>query len=239
MNTKENHEMLNRNKVEIVGAATTYPEFSHEVFGESFYTMDVTTERTSGYPDVIPVTVSERLFNREDYVGMPVKIKGQVRSYNRVDEDKTRLMLSVFAMDIADLPAGSPHENEVALDGYLCKTPTYRRTPFGREVTDMLVAVNRPYGKSDYIPCICWGRNARYASQLNVGDRIQITGRIQSRKYCKKLPNGAQEERTAIEVSVMTIKGGESNARTQTARLGAEEADQGCRVGPREVVGVI
>lgn len=198
--------MLNRNKAEIVGVATTYPEFSHEVFGEAFYTMDVTTERTSGYPDVIPVTVSERLFDREDYLGMAVRIKGQMRSYNRVDEDKTRLILSVFAMDIADLPAGSPHENEVILDGYLCKTPVYRRTPSGREVTDMLVAVNRPYGKSDYIPCICWGRNARYASQLNVDDRIQITGRIQSRDYWKKMPDGTREKRTAIEVSAAAIK---------------------------------
>lgn len=197
--------MLNRNKVEIVGVATTYPEFSHEVFGEAFYTMDVTTERTSGYPDVIPVTVSERLFDREDYLGMAVRIKGQMRSYNRVDEDKTRLILSVFAMDVTELPEGGLHVNEIVIDGYLCKPPVYRQTPSGREIADIMVAVNRPYGKSDYIPCICWGRNARYAGQMNVGDRIQITGRIQSRDYWKKMPDGTQEKRTAIEVSAAAI----------------------------------
>lgn len=197
--------MLNRNKVEIVGVATTYPEFSHEVFGEAFYTMDVTTERTSGYPDVIPVTVSERLFDHEDYLGMAVRIKGQMRSYNRVDEDKTRLILSVFAMDVTELPEGGLHVNEIVIDGYLCKPPVYRQTPSGREIADIMVAVNRPYGKSDYIPCICWGRNARYAGQMNVGDRIQITGRIQSRDYWKKMPDGTQEKRTAIEVSAAAI----------------------------------
>lgn len=197
--------MLNRNKVEIVGVATTYPEFSHEVFGEAFYTMDVTTERTSGYPDVIPVTVSERLFDREDYLGMAVRIKGQMRSYNRVDEDKTRLILSVFAMDVTELPEGGLHVNEIVIDGYLCKPPVYRQTPSGREIADIMVAVNRPYGKSDYIPCICWGRNARYAGKMDVGDRIRITGRIQSRDYWKKMPDGTQEKRTAIEVSATAI----------------------------------
>ena len=197
--------MLNRNKVEIVGVATTYPEFSHEVFGEAFYTMDVTTERTSGYPDVIPVTVSERLFDREDYLGMAVRIKGQMRSYNRVDEDKTRLILSVFAMDVTELPEGGLHVNEIVIDGYLCKPPVYRQTPSGREIADIMVAVNRPYGKSDYIPCICWGRNARYAGKMDVGDRIRITGRIQSRDYWKKMPDGTQEKRTAIEVSAAAI----------------------------------
>ena len=184
-------------------------EFSHEIFGEGFYMVDVKVERLSDSNDMIPVMVSERLIDvTSDYRGQNIMVTGQFRSYNRHEERKNKLVLSVFAREIEfvdETPEGSK-TNQIYLDGYICKEPIYRKTPLGREIADLLLAVNRPYGKSDYIPCICWGRNARYANNFHVGTRCEIWGRIQSREYMKKLSEDQVEKRVAYEVSVSKLE---------------------------------
>lgn len=183
--------------------------FSHEIFGEGFYIVDVNVPRLSDSSDIIPLMVSERLLNvEEDYKGMNIMVQGQFRSYNRHEERKNRLVLSVFAREIefVDETPESSKTNQIYLDGYICKEPVYRKTPLGREIADLLLAVNRPYGKSDYIPCICWGRNARFASNFTVGTRCEIWGRIQSREYMKRLSEDDAEKRIAYEVSVSKLE---------------------------------
>lgn len=171
--------------------------------------VDVKVLRLSESFDIIPVMVSERLLDvSADYKGMYVNVNGQFRSYNRHEERKNRLVLSVFAREIefVDEIEESARTNQIFLDGYICKEPIYRKTPLGREIADLLLAVNRPYGKSDYIPCICWGRNARYASSFRVGERCSVWGRIQSREYMKKLDEENVERRVAFEVSVSKLE---------------------------------
>ena len=183
--------------------------FSHEVFGEGFYMTELLVKRLSDSYDRIPVMVSERLVDvSQDYRGEYIQVTGQFRSYNRHEEKKNRLVLSVFARELSFVEEEDDKikSNQIFLDGFICKTPIYRRTPLGREIADMLVAVNRPYGKSDYIPCISWGRNARFASTFEVGGHVQIWGRIQSREYVKKLEGDLTEKRTAYEVSVSKIE---------------------------------
>lgn len=183
--------------------------FSHEVFGEGFYMVDISVQRLSDSSDVIPVMISERLIDvTKDYRDSYIQIFGQFRSYNRHEEKRNRLVLSVFAREVsfAEDDSDKVKSNQIYLDGYICKTPVYRRTPLGREIADMLLAVNRPYGKSDYIPCICWGRNARFASGFEVGGHVQVWGRIQSREYVKKLNEESAEKRTAYEVSVSKME---------------------------------
>lgn len=202
-------KMFENNQVVIVGEIVSDFQFSHEVYGEGFYTTLVSVNRLSNFVDYIPVMVSERLVNvNEDCQGMYVYIAGQFRSFNRHEERKNRLVLSVFAREFAFLenPQEEEDKNQIFLDGYICKDSIYRKTPLGREIADLLVAVNRSYGKSDYIPCICWGRNARYASSFQVGDHVQIWGRIQSREYIKKLNDVETEKRVAYEVSVSKIE---------------------------------
>ena len=180
-------------------------EFSHEVFGEGFYMLELLVKRLSDSFDRIPVMISERLIDvTKDYRGEFIQISGQFRSYNRHEEKKNRLVLSVFAREavFAEATDDKIKSNQIFLDGFICKPPVYRKTPLGREIADMLVAVNRPYGKSDYIPCISWGRNARFAANFEVGSRVQIWGRIQSREYVKRLEDDRTEKRTAYEVSV-------------------------------------
>lgn len=183
--------------------------FSHQVFGEGFYLVDVLVRRLSDSEDRIPVMVSERLIDvTQDYEGEYIQVAGQFRSYNRHEEKKNRLVLSVFAREISfvDEEDESMKSNQIFLDGYICKPPVYRKTPLGREIADLLIAVNRPYGKSDYIPCICWGRNARYASAFQVGGHVLIWGRIQSREYMKKISEDETERRIAYEVSVSKLE---------------------------------
>ena len=192
------------NKIEISGIGSSESRFSHKIYGEGFYNFDISVERLSGSADMIPVTISERLFNKDELtVGKEIKIDGQIRSYNSSSESRNRLVISVFAREI--YYGEGNNENAVQLNGFICRKPVYRTTPMGREIADILIAVNRAYNKSDYIPCIIWGRNARYAGKLEVGDNIKITGRIQNRKYQKKTENGA-EERTAYEISVSKIE---------------------------------
>lgn len=202
-------KVIENNQVRVMGEIVSDFTFSHEIFGEGFYMVDISVERLSESVDVIPVMVSERLIDvTEDLKGYYVAINGQFRSYNRHEERKNKLVLSVFAREIefVDEIEESSKTNQIFLDGYICKEPIYRKTPLGREIADLLLAVNRPYGKSDYIPCICWGRNARYASGFMVGERCGVWGRIQSREYVKKLDDENIEKRTAYEVSVSKLE---------------------------------
>ena len=196
---------MENNQVVIMGTIAGGFTYSHEIFGEGFYMVDVEVQRLSDSTDLIPLMVSERLMDvTRDYTGTMVMVTGQFRSYNRHEEKKNRLILSVFAREVEMIEemGESAKSNQIYLDGYICKEPIYRKTPLGREIADLLIAVNRPYGKSDYIPCICWGRNARFASSFEVGTRCAIWGRIQSREYMKKLSEETAEKRIAYEVSV-------------------------------------
>ena len=196
------------NKVEFTGTIITEPEFNHEVFGEGFYNMHLKVDRLSGTADIIPLIISERLINLNDkYTGTAVNVSGVYSSYNKHEEKRNRLLLYVFVCEIEKANTGEHTDlNKIQLDGYVCKEPIYRKTPLGREISDVLLAVNRSYHKSDYIPCICWGRNARYASSLEVGSHLQMEGRIQRREYSKRISETETESRTAYEVSVGSMK---------------------------------
>lgn len=202
-------KIIENNQVTIMGQVATGFAFSHEVFGEGFYIVEVLVRRLSNSCDRIPLMISERLIDvTEDYTGEYIVVNGQFRSYNRHEEQKNRLVLSVFVREVAfvDEESDGSKTNSILLDGYICKEPIYRKTPLGREIADLLLAVNRPYGKSDYIPCICWGRNARYASGFEVGEHVQVLGRIQSREYVKKISETETEKRIAYEVSVSKLE---------------------------------
>lgn len=205
-------KITDTNKVIIVGKVVSEKEFSHEMYGEGFYNFELGVPRLSDYIDILPVTISERLLVNIDLVkGKYVLIEGQLRSYNRYVNNSNRLVLTVFARDIYEPKDEEIDEllkkpNEIFIDGYICKPPVYRTTPFGREITDLLIAVNRPYNKSDYIPCISWGRNARFCEKLLVGDHVRLWGRIQSRDYQKRLSNGEVITRTAYEVSISKLE---------------------------------
>ena len=202
-------KIIENNQVTIMGKVATEFSFSHEVFGEGFYMVEVEVKRLSNSEDRIPLMISERLIDvTQDYTGEYIMVHGQFRSYNRHEEQKNRLVLSVFVREISFMeeePDGTK-TNSIWLDGYICKEPIYRKTPLGREIADLLLAVNRPYGKSDYTPCICWGRNARYASGFEVGEHVQLLGRIQSREYVKRISDTETEKRVAYEVSVSKLE---------------------------------
>ena len=202
-------KVIENNQVTVMGEIISDFAYSHEIFGEGFYMVDVKVQRLSESFDVIPLMVSERLIDvNADYKRKNICVNGQFRSYNRHEERKNRLVLSVFAreIDFVEEIEESSKTNQIYLDGYICKEPIYRKTPLGREIADVLLAVNRPYGKSDYIPCICWGRNARYANNFKVGERCAVWGRIQSREYMKKLDEEHAEKRVAFEVSVSKME---------------------------------
>ncbi len=200
---------MDNNQVTIVGTVDSEFTYSHEVFGEGFYMLEVVVNRLSHMGDRIPLMVSERLVDvKESYRGKIVEVHGQFRSYNKHEESRNRLILSVFVREFAFVgeEGTMTKPNSIYLDGYICKPPVYRMTPLGREIADLLMAVNRPYGKSDYLPCICWGRNARFAGKFEVGTHIHLWGRIQSRTYQKRLDNDVVEKRTAYEISVSKIE---------------------------------
>ncbi|GAA0864525.1 single-stranded DNA-binding protein [Paraclostridium tenue] len=181
--------------------------FSHEIFGEKFYSTKIKIHRLSDTYDILPITISERLLQEINLnENNLIDVVGQLRSYNKNIDSKNKLVLTVFAREIKAVEEDTKDPNSIFLDGYICKNPIYRKTPLGREITDLLVAINRPYNKSDYIPSIVWGRNAKFAKNLKVGDRIQMWGRVQSRDYEKKLDNGDVEKRVAYEVSISKIK---------------------------------
>ena len=247
---------LENNYLTLVGKVTSEKKFSHEIYGERFYSFDLDIPRLSGSSDVIPVTASERLFTDEMLEnGTKLLIKGQFRSYNSYENEKNRLILTVFAKDIEKVEEDEEAENEevteniegeeneeatrkeafrkdyitneVVLVGYICKKPVYRQTPFGREIADILLAVNRAYNKSDCIPSIAWGRNARFCQNLEVGTEVKIVGRVQSRNYEKKLEDGTILKKVAYEVSVGSleiVKESENN-NAENAETVSEESE--------------
>ena len=209
---------LENNYLTLVGKVTGEKEFSHEIYGERFYTFKLGIPRLSGNEDIIPITISERLIGEDTLKeGKKLLVKGQFRSYNSYENEKNRLILTVFAKDVMEVEEKEEEEeneiikkdtitNEVVLIGFICKKPIYRQTPFGREISDILLAVNRAYNKSDYIPCIAWGRNARFCQNLEVGSQVKVVGRVQSRTYEKKYEDGTSQTRVAYEVSIGSLE---------------------------------
>ena len=228
---------LENNYLTLVGKVTGEKKFSHEIYGERFYIFNLEIPRLSGVADIIPITISERLINEDTLTeGQKLLVKGQFRSYNSYEREKNRLILTVFAKDVRVISEEEQSEeenemtkkdvvtNEVVLVGYICKKPIYRQTPFGREIADILLAVNRAYNKSDYIPCIAWGRNARFCQNLEVGSQIKLVGRVQSRTYEKKHEDGSVETRVAYEVSVGSLEVIEENDNENTVETENQEA---------------
>lgn len=198
---------FDNNRVKVSGMIKETPIFSHALYGEGFYKFELNVPRLSGVEDVLPVTVSERLL--QDALGQQAQsyvISGQLRSYNMQTESGNRLLVTIFARSMEACRTETAFLNEIALSGFICKPPVYRTTPFSREITDILLAVNRPYHKSDYLPVIVWGRNARFVSGLNVGAKIKVLGRVQSRTYQKSLPDGTIFSRIAYEVSAAAVE---------------------------------
>ena len=194
---------IENNQVTLRGKIAGTFKFGHEFLGEKFYLVNVETLRTSGNADTVPVTVSEKLIDTtKDMNGENICVEGQFRSYNK----DGKLILTVFADEIHLEESLDDDNNSIVLKGYVCKEPIYRETPLGREITDILLAVNRKYGRSDYIPCICWGRNALFTSGIEIGTKLRVEGRIQSRQYTKKLSDGVEEIRTAYEVSISRLE---------------------------------
>lgn len=191
------------NVAHISGKVAEEPKFSHLILGEGFYDLKLEVPRLSSESDTIPVTISERLIDKVK-LGDELSIDGEFRSYNKIDEGKSKLVLTLFAKELTDIDE-LRNTNTISLTGYICKEPIYRTTPFGREICDCLIAVNRAYNKSDYIPCIAWGRNARFVKSLGIGEKITLTGRIQSRVYHKKLEDETSEKRVAYEISISSI----------------------------------
>lgn len=199
--------VISNNVVTIFGVVKDKPTYSHEMYGEEFYNAELIVPRLSDVSDVLPITISERLIVGIDIKeGSKVIVEGQLRSYNKYMDGSNKLILTIFARNISLSDEEIKNPNQIFLDGYICKKPVYRTTPFGREITDMLIAVNRPYNKSDYIPSIAWGRNARYSEKLKVGDRIKVWGRIQSREYQKRISDEEIITRTAYEVSISKME---------------------------------
>ena len=199
-----NYNTEKNNKVYIYGEIVSEAQFSHEVYGEGFYEFFVRVMRLSGQADILPVTVSERIMTEDMKVGGYICALGQFRSYNKLEDGRSRLMLTVFVRELLETPPGK-NPNSIVLSGYICKPPVYRTTPFNREIADLLIAVNRSYNKSDYIPAIAWGRNARFVRNLSVGDKVALSGRIQSREYQKKQPDESFVAMTDYEVSISKL----------------------------------
>ncbi len=200
-------DLRQNNIITLIGKIVSDYTFSHEMYGEAFYSFKIETSRLSENIDILPVTVSERLIDKENFkIGALIEIEGQIRSYNNIVDGKNHLVLTVFAKNINLNLDSNKNPNQVTLNGFICKKPVYRKTPFGREIADILLAVNRSYNKSDYIPCIIWGRNAKFANTLEVGNNIKIRGRMQSRNYQKKLENGEILEKVAYEISVSKLE---------------------------------
>ena len=231
-----NTNYLENNYLTLVEKVTGEKRFSHEIYGERFYVFNLEIPRLSGNSDIIPITVSERLIKEETLQeGHQLLVKGQFRSYNSYENEKNRLILTVFAKDIVEVEEKEEDEenemvkkdtitNEVVLVGYICKKPIYRQTPFGREISDLLLAVNRAYNKSDYIPCIAWGRNARFCQDIEVGTQVKVVGRVQSRQYEKKHDDGTVEVRVAYEVSVGSLEVIEEHDNEQEVSTENQEA---------------
>lgn len=199
-----NNNFEKNNQVILKGKCVSDPAYSHSVMGEGFYEFTLAVPRLSSEVDYLPITISERLLPEIKDLNQEIGIIGQLRSYNKLQEEKSRLILTIFAREIVDAE-DLKVSNSINITGFICKEPIYRTTPFGREITDVLIACNRAYNKSDYLPCIAWGRNARFAGDLQIGDKIELSGRIQSRQYTKKLDDNSSVIKTAYEVSISSI----------------------------------
>ena len=228
-----NTNYLENNHLVLVGKVTSDKRFSHEIYGEKFYIFDLEVPRLSGNADIIPITISERLLEKEDLaLGKKIIVEGQFRSYNSYQNERNKLVLTVFAKDVKfienqdeEIQASKDFvSNEVILNGYICKKPIYRQTPFGREIADLLLAVNRAYNKSDYIPCIAWGRNARFCENIEVGTEVKVIGRVQSRAYEKKYEDGTVVKKVAYEVSVGSLEVVKENEDQENEETTAQEA---------------
>lgn len=198
------------NLARFVGTLATEPEVDHRIGDNVFYKCNLQVQRTSGTCDTIPLLLGERKLNQLSYrlrVGMRISVSGMVCTYNVKDGERTHLKIYVLVSYIDTVI--SEELNEVILSGYLCKQPIFRRTPFGKEITDIMLACNFYVSENKkrvaYIPCIAWNRLARDISYMEVGDAFNILGRFQSREYLKKLPDGSSEIRTAYEVSIMEL----------------------------------
>ena len=221
-----NTNYLENNHLVLMGKVASEKRYSHEIYGEKFYIFNLEVIRLSSTVDIIPITVSERLLTSIDLsMGNNLRVEGQFRSYNNYENEKNRLILTVFAKEIVEVNEEENDKitNEVTLIGYICKKPIYRQTPFGREIADILLAVNRAYNKSDYIPCIAWGRNARFCENMEVGTEVKIIGRVQSRMYEKKHEDGSVEERVAYEVSIASLEVVEKDDENLTVNQETEE----------------
>lgn len=206
--------MEENNKISLVGELISAPKFSHETHNEKFYTVKVDVKRLSGDIDTLEIIISEKLYDIEKIeLGIRYYIEGEIRSYNYYvsETERRKLVINIFAKNLS-IAEETDDEclNNFELVGHICKKPIYRKTPFDREISDILLAVNRLYGKSDYLPCIAWGRNAKFASTLEIGDKIKITGRMQSRQYTKKINDNEEEKKIAYEMSIITLEKKES-----------------------------
>lgn len=200
--------IMNNNEVTLTGKVVSDFTFSHELYGEKFYEFNLEIPRLSDTTDILPLTISERLITDKLVPGVFVDVVGQLRSYNNYKGSGNKLKLTIFARTIVILEGESENKNpnQIILNGFICKQPICRKTPFGREIADLILAVNRSYNKSDYVPIITWGRNAKFSEQLKVGDNVKIWGRIQSRPYEKKLEDGTTVQKIAYEVSVSKME---------------------------------
>ncbi|MDE6362259.1 MAG: single-stranded DNA-binding protein [Clostridia bacterium] len=220
-----NYEQMNNNKLQLVGTVVKEPIYTHEVFGEGFYETVVAVPRLSEQKDFIPITISDRLLARHEVqVGDKINLVGQFRSYNKIEGEKSKLLLTAFVRDLLPMDE-TVTPNSIEITGYICKPPIYRTTPFKREICDVLIAVNRAYNKSDYIPCIMWGRNARFVQNMKVGEKLTVVGRIQSRTYIKNLGDDRSEERVAYEVSVSKINPIERDDNLDNMEIASAEID--------------
>lgn len=203
-------EQMNNNKVHLQGKIVSLPRLSHKVYDENFYEIDLEVSRLSSSVDVIPITVSEKLMSEYKFeIGKEISLNGQFRSYNKQVNGKSKLVLTVFVREILESLDSTQNSNVIELVGFICKEPVFRTTPFKREICDVLLAVNRAYNKSDYLPCIAWGRNARFTKSLEIGDKVNVVGRIQSREYEKKREDGVVEKKVAYEISIIKISKGD------------------------------
>ena len=193
---------LTRNEALLEGTVLEAPSLSHETHGTRFYRFPLEVPRLSGQADVLPVLLPEALLPAPS-PGAALRVRGQLRSFNNRSGVGNRLVLTVYAQ-AAEPGAGTPC-NQILLSGTLCKPPVFRRTPLGRSICDLMLAVGRRYGRADYLPVIAWGQRAARAARLQVGDPLSLEGRIQSRGYRKVLPDGSAQERVAYEVSVMHL----------------------------------
>jgi single-stranded DNA-binding protein len=219
--------LMQNNKIYIEGICIGELEFSHKMFGEGFYTFRMEVPRLSDSRDILPITISERLLMDVDIKkGKQIIVEGQLRSYNKYVSGANRLILTVFARDIQPLEERSKNPNQIFLNGYVCKRPVYRTTPFGREISDILLAVNRAYNKSDYIPTISWGRNSRFCKSLNVGDNIKIWGRLQSREYQKKVEDDDSITKVAYEVSISKLERANESDNEEEMNFGRNYTDE-------------